>query len=72
MNGTAVIVLGFISFGVLHTTTDNFEPWQWFGRFLLPYGFLLIKAMHQAFHYHGIDDTRGGYCVLVRAYRIFE
>ncbi|OCB84143.1 membrane transporter [Sanghuangporus baumii] len=29
MNGLAVIVIGFISFGVLHTKTDNFEPWQW-------------------------------------------
>ncbi|THH10288.1 hypothetical protein EW145_g1445 [Phellinidium pouzarii] len=29
MNGTAVIILGFISFGVLHVKTGNFEPWQW-------------------------------------------
>lgn len=29
MNGFAVIVLGFIAFGVLHTSTENFEPWQW-------------------------------------------
>ncbi|EPQ57979.1 MFS general substrate transporter [Gloeophyllum trabeum ATCC 11539] len=29
MNGVAVIVLGFIAFGVLHTQTDNFMPWQW-------------------------------------------
>jgi len=29
MNGTAQIVSGFISFGALHTHTENFEPWQW-------------------------------------------
>ncbi|TFK54719.1 MFS general substrate transporter [Heliocybe sulcata] len=29
MNGVAVIILGFIAFGVLHTKTHNFMPWQW-------------------------------------------
>ncbi|KAL4077287.1 major facilitator superfamily domain-containing protein [Scleroderma yunnanense] len=29
MNGFAVIILGFISFGVLHTHTPHFMPWQW-------------------------------------------
>jgi len=29
MNGFAVIILGFISFGILHTHTPNFAPWQW-------------------------------------------
>lgn len=29
MNGFAVIILGFVSFGVLHTHTPNFMPWQW-------------------------------------------
>lgn len=29
MNGFAVIILGFIAFGVLHTRTPNFMPWQW-------------------------------------------
>ncbi|KAH9834589.1 MFS general substrate transporter [Rhodofomes roseus] len=29
MNGTAQIILGFVSFGSLHTHTPNFEPWQW-------------------------------------------
>ncbi|KAJ7047120.1 major facilitator superfamily domain-containing protein [Mycena alexandri] len=29
MNGFAVIFLGFVAFGVLHTTTHNFMPWQW-------------------------------------------
>ncbi|KAH8117203.1 membrane transporter [Phellopilus nigrolimitatus] len=29
MNGLAVIILGFIAFGVLHANTGNFEPWQW-------------------------------------------
>lgn len=29
MNGFAIICLGFIAFGVLHTKTDNFMPWQW-------------------------------------------
>ncbi|KAH7920140.1 MFS general substrate transporter [Leucogyrophana mollusca] len=29
MNGFAVIILGFISFGVLHTNTGSFMPWQW-------------------------------------------
>ncbi|KAI0724647.1 MFS general substrate transporter [Fomitopsis betulina] len=29
MNGTAQIILGFVSFGSLHTNTPNFEPWQW-------------------------------------------
>lgn len=29
MNGFAVIILGLISFGVLHTHTPNFAPWQW-------------------------------------------
>ncbi|THU84915.1 MFS general substrate transporter [Dendrothele bispora CBS 962.96] len=28
-NGIAVIFLGFVSFGLLHTTTPNFMPWQW-------------------------------------------
>ena len=30
MNGFAIIVLGLIAFGVLHTSTENFEPWQWY------------------------------------------
>lgn len=25
----AQIILGFVSFGSLHTHTPNFEPWQW-------------------------------------------
>ncbi|KIK59492.1 hypothetical protein GYMLUDRAFT_44465 [Collybiopsis luxurians FD-317 M1] len=29
MNGFAVIFLGFVSFGLLHTKTHNFAPWQW-------------------------------------------
>ncbi|KIK43685.1 hypothetical protein CY34DRAFT_803520 [Suillus luteus UH-Slu-Lm8-n1] len=29
MNGTAQVVAGFISFGVLHIHTTRFEPWQW-------------------------------------------
>ncbi|KAJ3517410.1 hypothetical protein NLJ89_g522 [Agrocybe chaxingu] len=29
MNGFAIIFLGFVSFGVLHTKTENFMPWQW-------------------------------------------
>ncbi|EGN95575.1 hypothetical protein SERLA73DRAFT_186666 [Serpula lacrymans var. lacrymans S7.3] len=29
MNGIAVIVLGFLSFGVLHIDTGKFLPWQW-------------------------------------------
>ncbi|KAJ3710365.1 MFS general substrate transporter [Lentinula guzmanii] len=29
MNGFAVIFLGFVSFGLLHTNTENFAPWQW-------------------------------------------
>ncbi|KAJ7827468.1 major facilitator superfamily domain-containing protein [Mycena olivaceomarginata] len=29
MNGFAVIFLGFVAFGVLHTKTPNFMPWQW-------------------------------------------
>ncbi|KAF5373654.1 hypothetical protein D9758_000775 [Tetrapyrgos nigripes] len=29
MNGFAIIFLGFVAFGVLHTHTDNFMPWQW-------------------------------------------
>ncbi|KAI0053852.1 MFS general substrate transporter [Auriscalpium vulgare] len=29
MNGFAIIALGFISFGVLHTHTGSFAPWQW-------------------------------------------
>ncbi|KZT26575.1 MFS general substrate transporter [Neolentinus lepideus HHB14362 ss-1] len=29
MNGVAVIVLGFVAFGVLHAKTSNFMPWQW-------------------------------------------
>ncbi|KAK0497020.1 major facilitator superfamily domain-containing protein [Armillaria luteobubalina] len=31
MNGFAIIFLGFVAFGVLHTKTDNFMPWQWHG-----------------------------------------
>ena len=30
MNGTAQIISGFISFGVLHIKTERFEPWQWY------------------------------------------
>ncbi|KAF8684239.1 MFS general substrate transporter [Rhizoctonia solani] len=30
MNGTAQIVSGFLSFGVLHIETHGFAPWQWF------------------------------------------
>ncbi|KAH8111692.1 MFS general substrate transporter [Phellopilus nigrolimitatus] len=29
MNGTAQIVIAFISFGALHIKTTGFEPWQW-------------------------------------------
>ncbi|KAG1761711.1 MFS general substrate transporter [Suillus occidentalis] len=29
MNGFAVIILGFISYGLLHTHTTSFMPWQW-------------------------------------------
>src|SRR5882762_3316158 len=29
MNGAALIVLGFISYGVVHTKSHNFLPWQW-------------------------------------------
>ena len=29
MNGVAIVVLGFVSFGVLHTHTGNFHAWQW-------------------------------------------
>ncbi|KAJ8079155.1 hypothetical protein PM082_013443 [Marasmius tenuissimus] len=29
MNGFAVIFLGFLAFGVVHTRTPNFMPWQW-------------------------------------------
>ncbi|KAG0705125.1 major facilitator superfamily domain-containing protein [Suillus ampliporus] len=29
MNGFAVIILGFVSYGLLHTDTASFMPWQW-------------------------------------------
>ncbi|KAF9053058.1 major facilitator superfamily domain-containing protein [Panaeolus papilionaceus] len=29
MNGFAIIFLGFVSFGVLHSKTHEFMPWQW-------------------------------------------
>ncbi|KAF8912083.1 major facilitator superfamily domain-containing protein [Gymnopilus junonius] len=29
MNGVAIIFLGFVSFGVIHTKSHNFMPWQW-------------------------------------------
>ncbi|EKM74774.1 hypothetical protein AGABI1DRAFT_132891 [Agaricus bisporus var. burnettii JB137-S8] len=29
MNGTAQIIMGFISFGVAHIGTGKFKPWQW-------------------------------------------
>lgn len=29
MNGFAVIILGFIAYGVLHINTPTFMPWQW-------------------------------------------
>ncbi|KAJ7100458.1 MFS general substrate transporter [Mycena epipterygia] len=29
MNGTAQIIVSFISFGTLHIRTSGFEPWQW-------------------------------------------
>ncbi|KIM79602.1 hypothetical protein PILCRDRAFT_823135 [Piloderma croceum F 1598] len=28
-NGVAIIILGFVSFGVLHSATPKFMPWQW-------------------------------------------
>ncbi|KAH7339979.1 MFS general substrate transporter [Rhizoctonia solani] len=30
MNGTAQIISGFLSYGVLHIETHGFAPWQWF------------------------------------------
>lgn len=35
MNGFAIILLGFIAFGVLHVKSTKFMPWQWyvFGHF---------------------------------------
>ncbi|KAF8519822.1 MFS general substrate transporter [Gautieria morchelliformis] len=30
MNGTAQIISGFLSFGVLHITKSTLHPWQWF------------------------------------------
>ncbi|KAF8633855.1 hypothetical protein AX15_001226 [Amanita polypyramis BW_CC] len=29
MNGVALIFLGFVSFGVVHTKTHHFAPWKW-------------------------------------------
>ncbi|KIL00953.1 hypothetical protein PAXRUDRAFT_821163 [Paxillus rubicundulus Ve08.2h10] len=29
MNGFAIIILGFASYGILHIHTPNFVPWQW-------------------------------------------
>ncbi|SJL00803.1 related to permease of the major facilitator superfamily [Armillaria ostoyae] len=29
MNGFAIIFLGFVAFGLLHTRTGSFLPWQW-------------------------------------------
>ena len=29
MNGVAIIFLGLVSFGLLHTHNPNFHPWQW-------------------------------------------
>ncbi|TRM59317.1 major facilitator superfamily domain-containing protein [Schizophyllum amplum] len=29
MNGFAIVFLGFVSFGLLHTSTGGFMPWQW-------------------------------------------
>ncbi|KAG6820122.1 hypothetical protein H0H93_005128 [Arthromyces matolae] len=29
MNGTAQIIIGFISFGTLHIQSTKFQPWQW-------------------------------------------
>ncbi len=30
MNGAAIIFLGFVAFGVLHTKSTHVHPWQWF------------------------------------------
>lgn len=33
MNGTAQIISGFLSFGVLHISGDSgLQPWQWYDR----------------------------------------
>ena len=29
MDGVAIIVLGFVAFGVAHIKSTSFEPWQW-------------------------------------------
>jgi len=29
MDGTAEIISGFLSFGMLHIKTSGFQPWQW-------------------------------------------
>lgn len=30
MNGFAVIILGFVAYGVLHINTPRIMPWQWY------------------------------------------
>jgi ACS family allantoate permease-like MFS transporter len=55
MNGVAIILMGFISFGVLHTHTKNFKPWQW--QVLLHACFITVSDISlKADDHHGYLD----------------
>lgn len=64
MNGVAIIVLGFVAFGVLHTTNENFQPWQWYVRLIFfvalsPLVLMYVLGMRfsQAHGHHRIDHA---------------
>lgn len=59
----AQIVAGFISFGVLHTHTKGFEPWQWSDfPYLLPPA---LSDRSQAHDHHWYDDSDPCHLILV-------
>lgn len=57
MNGFAVIILGFIAFGVLHTTTHNFMPWQWCASSLLETSHTLTESAQVDDHYRNCNPN---------------
>jgi hypothetical protein len=67
MNGFAVIILGFISYGLLYTHTASFMPWQWWVTILRDAGAVPYRShkAHDYHRYHHIDHLRA---LLVRTH----
>ncbi|KZT39708.1 MFS general substrate transporter [Sistotremastrum suecicum HHB10207 ss-3] len=55
MNGTAQIISGFLSFGVLHIHSGKFEPWQWL--MVLTGAITFITALLYAFFFPDSPTT---------------